>query len=62
MLCPAGSDVPRDDGNYHAGEDAAGHDLEQHIRQRVRGVVGITQTGISDGLREDHRPAEAQQA
>ena len=59
MLCPAGSEMPRDDWNYYAGEDTASHDLEQHIGQRIRGVISVTQTGVPDRLGEDHRPAEA---
>ena len=46
-------DMPSDHRNHDASEDAAGHDLEEHIRQAVGRVVGVAEAGVPDGLGED---------
>ena len=58
-LPPTATDMPGDHRDDHAGQHAAGDDLEQHVRQRVRGVVGIAEAGVADGLGEHQRAAEA---
>jgi hypothetical protein len=62
VLISARSDVTRNDRDHHTGEYAACHDLEKHVRQAVRGVVGVTEAGVTDGLGEDQRPAEADES
>ena len=62
MLATAASDMPCDDGNHHSSQDAASHDLEQHVRQAVGGVVGVAEAGIPDRLGEDNRSTEADES
>ena len=62
LVLPAAAHMPGDHRDDHAGEHAAGDDLEEHVRQRVRGVVGIAKAGVADGLGEHQGAAEADDA
>ena len=48
--------MPRHDRNDDPSQHSARDDLEQDIRERVRRVVDVTQTGVAHGFGK-HQPA-----
>jgi hypothetical protein len=48
--------------HHEAGQGSAGHHLEEHVRQRVDGGVGVADAGRADRAAQRRRPAEADDA
>src|SRR4051794_20567745 len=49
-------------GYHHAGENPAGHDLEQHVGKCVGCVVDVPETGVADRLGKHERTTEPDEA